>query len=50
MDLIQDPKTKRWRAREPFKRYIFIDFEWNVDCFEFRYWQTALWEEMFDAF
>jgi hypothetical protein len=34
MDILQDPKTGRWRAKEPFKRY----------------WQTGLWEDMFNAF
>jgi len=33
MDIVQDPKTERWRAKEPFKRY----------------WQTDLWEELFDT-
>jgi hypothetical protein len=34
METVQDPKTGRWKAKEPFKRY----------------WQAALWEEFFDTY
>jgi hypothetical protein len=33
MRVVTDPRTGRYRAKEPFKRY----------------WQTALWESVFDA-
>jgi len=34
MEVIQDPKTNRWKDKEPFKRY----------------WESKLWIDFFDTF